>query len=228
MKQSPSVRSPEQIYSSYSHVYDLFFDSVFEPGRRRAIETLALQPGERVLEVGVGTGLSLPWYPRGCDITGIDISSTMLAKARRKAAELKREDITLVRMSAEHLKYDDGTFDKILLPHVISCVEHPRRVIEEVHRVCAPGGRVVFLNHFGSRNRIVATGERRLTPLTRRLGFVLTIPLSMITESDLFHIESVEKVNIMGVSSVVSCIRDGHRRNAAGPAPFARASHTDS
>jgi len=207
MKNDNSVQRAEQIYSSYSHVYDLFFDSLLEPGRRRAIEALDVAPGDRVLEIGVGTGLSFPFYPPGCDITGIDISATMLAKARRKAADLHRNDITLVKMSAEALQYDDATFDKVILSHVISCVENPLRVIEEAHRVCSPGGRVVFLNHFRSHNTIVARGEHHLNPLTRKLGFVLTIPLRMITESGLFECESVERVNILGVSSVVSCKR---------------------
>jgi len=202
-----SVQRAEQIYSSYSGVYDLIFDAIFEPGRKRAIETLDAQPGDAVLEVGIGTGLSLPHYPGGCLITGIDISADMLDKAASKLEGLGRRDVTLHRMSAEHLEFADGAFDKVLLPHVISCVEKPRRVVQEVHRVCRPGGRVVFLNHFGSRNRIVAKGERYLNPVARKLGFVLDIPFGMVADSGLFHIESVEKVNLMGVTSVVSCIR---------------------
>jgi phosphatidylethanolamine/phosphatidyl-N-methylethanolamine N-methyltransferase len=219
-----SVQRPEQIYSSYSHVYDLFFDTLLEPGRRRAIEALRIEPGDTILEVGVGTGLSLPYYPRSCHIIGIDISSTMLANARRKVRDLGRDDtVTLQRMSAEVLEYEDGCFDKVLLSHVISCVENPRRVIEEIHRVCRPRGRTVFLNHFKSRNRLVARGEHHLTPLTRRLGFVLDIPMSMVTESGLFRIEMIERVNLLGSSSVVSCIRNGDasRDDAVAHAPTA-------
>ena len=202
-----SVQRAEQIYSSYSGVYDLIFEAILEPGRKRAIEALEAKPGEAVLEVGIGTGLSLPYYPHGCLIAGIDISSTMLEKAASKLASLGRDDVSLQRMSAEALDFPDSTFDKILLSHVISCVENPRQVVEEVHRVCRPGGRVVFLNHFGSGNRIVARGERYLNPLSRKMGFVLDIPLNMVTDCGLFRIESVEKVNLLGVSSVVSCIR---------------------
>lgn len=211
-----SVQRAEQIYSSYSHVYDLIFDSIFEPGRRRSIEALSIEPEDRILEIGVGTGLSFPYYPRRCHVVGIDIASSMLRKARQKVLELGREDsITLERMSAEAIDYPDAAFDKVVLSHVISCVEHPRLVVQEVARVCRPGGRVVFLNHFKSRNRLVARGERHLTPLTRRLGFVLDIPMSMVTDSDAFTIENIERVNLMGVSSVVSCIRNGNLTSRA-------------
>jgi phosphatidylethanolamine/phosphatidyl-N-methylethanolamine N-methyltransferase len=202
-----SVQHAERIYSSYSRVYDIFFDAILEPGRRRAIQALEIRPGDTILEIGVGTGLSLPHYPSRCRIVGIDISTRMLHQARRRAAALGRRDVTLERMSAEALSYPDASFDRVLLSHVISCVEHPRRVIEEVHRVCRPRARAVFLNHFQSRKRLIAEGERRLTPLTRRLGFVLDIPQGLITDSGLFEVERIERVNIFGVSSVVSCLR---------------------
>jgi len=203
-----SVQRAEQIYSSYSHVYDLFFDAVLEPGRRRAIDALALRRGDRVLEVGIGTGLSLPHYPqRFCDIFGIDISATMLSKAAHKVDELGRTDVSLMRMSADAIAFPDATFDRILLSHVIGSVSEPRRVLAEVHRVCRRGGRVVFLNTFKSRNPIVARGEHHLTPLTRKLGFVLTIPLDLLEENRLFQLDSVEKVNLLGVSSLVCCTR---------------------
>ncbi len=203
-----SVRQAERIYSSYSHVYDLFFDAVLEPGRRRAITALGLQRGDRVLEVGIGTGLSLPHYPpRYCDIVGIDISATMLSVAARKVAALGRTDVSLLRMSADAIAFPDATFDRILLSHVIGSVEEPRRVLGEVHRVCRRGGRVVFLNHFKSHNPIVARGEHHLTPLTRKLGFTLTIPLELLEQGGLFRLDSVEKVNLLGVSSLVCCTR---------------------
>jgi len=202
-----SVQHAERIYSSYSHVYDLFFDAVLEPGRRRAIDALALHRGDRILEVGIGTGLSLPHYPRHCSIVGIDISATMLAKASDKVDELERRDVSLMRMSADAIAFSDATFDRILLSHVIGSVEEPRRVLREVHRVCRRGGRVVLLNHFRSRNPIVARGEHHLTPLTRKLGFVLTIPLDLLEEEGLFRLDSVEKVNMLGVSSLVCCTR---------------------
>jgi len=207
-----SIERAEQIYSSYSGVYDLLFDTILQPGRRRAISAMAIQPGDQILEVGVGTGLSLPLYPDHCHLTGIDISLPMLRKAADKVARLGLTNVSLRRMPAELLAWPAATFDKVLLSYVISCVERPEQVIREVHRVCRPGGRVLFLNHFLSRNRLMAWGERKLTPLSKNLGFVLDMPISLITGSGLFRVEKIERVNLLGLWSLVICeplARDG-------------------
>ncbi len=203
-----SIERVEEIYSSYSGIYDLLFDAILQPGRRRAIDAMEIEPGDDILEVGVGTGLSLPLYPsEGCQVTGIDISAPMLRRAADKVVSLGRTNVVLKQMSAERLKWPDATFDKVLLSYVISAVENPLQVIREVHRVCRPGGRVLFLNHFHSRNRILAWGERRLNPLARRLGFVLDLPLSLVTGSGLFEVERIERANLFGLWSLVSCVR---------------------
>lgn len=200
-----SIERAEQIYSSYSGVYDLLFDAILQPGRKRAIAAMEIQRGDSILEVGVGTGLSLPLYPEGCRVTGIDISLPMLNKAAEKVMKLGRSNVDLRRMSAERLKWPDATFDHVLLSYVISCVEKPEQVIAEVHRVCKPGGRVLFLNHFHSGNRLVAWGERQLTPLTKRLGFVLDLPFSVVTGSGLFKVERIDRVNLLGMWSLAIC-----------------------
>jgi len=202
-----AIERAEQIYSSYSGVYDLLFDTILQPGRKRAIETMAIRPGDSILEVGVGTGLSLPYYPAGCRLTGVDISAPMLRHASDRADALPDLDANLVQMSAECLRWPEATFDKVLLSYVISCVGDPAKVVSEVHRVCRPGGRVYFLNHFHSRNRIMAWGERRLTPLSRNLGFVLDMPLEVVTGSGLFEIERIERVNLLRLWSLVTCVR---------------------
>ncbi|HET6373890.1 MAG TPA: methyltransferase domain-containing protein [Candidatus Polarisedimenticolia bacterium] len=201
-----AIERVEEIYSSYSGVYDLLFDAILSPGRRRAIQAMEIDGGDRILEVGVGTGLSLSYYPAGCHVTGIDISLPMLQKAAKKVGR-SRASVDLKRMSAEHLKWPDASFDKVLLSYVISCVERPEQVVREVHRVCRPGGRVLFLNHFHSSGRLHAWGERRLTPLTKRLGFVLDLPLTAVTGTGLFEIERIERVNLFGLWSLVSCTR---------------------
>jgi len=202
-----AIERAEQIYSSYSGIYDLLFDTILQPGRRRAITAMEIEAGDEILEVGVGTGLSLPLYPEGCRVTGIDISRPMLDKAVARAAAQGRASIVLKQMSAEHLKYPEATFDKVLLSYVISAVERPEQVIKEVHRVCKPGGRVLFLNHFLSRNPILEWGEKRLTPLSRRLGFVLDMPMGVVTAGGQFEVERIERVNLLGLWSLVSCTR---------------------
>jgi phosphatidylethanolamine/phosphatidyl-N-methylethanolamine N-methyltransferase len=202
-----AVEHAERIYSSYSGVYDYLFDTILQPGRRRAVESLAIEGGDKILEVGVGTGLSLPLYPTGCRVTGIDISAAMLEKASERIDDLGMDHIDLRLMSAERLEWPDGSFDKVLLSYVISCVEHPDRVIREVHRVCRPAGHVLFLNHFLSPHSPVAWAERCLTPLSRRMGFVLDLPMRRVTDSGLFEIASIERVNILGLWSLVDCVR---------------------
>jgi len=201
-----AIERAEQIYSSYSGVYDLLFDTILQPGRKRAIEAMAIRPGDAILEVGVGTGLSLPYYPTDCRLTGIDISGPMLRHAGERSDALPDLDVDLIQMSAERLLWPEATFDKVLLPYVISCVADPAKVLSEVHRVCRPGGRVYFLNHFHSRNRIMAWGGRRLTPLSRKLGFVLDMPFEVVTGSGLFTVERIEKVNLLRLWSLVTCI----------------------
>jgi phosphatidylethanolamine/phosphatidyl-N-methylethanolamine N-methyltransferase len=188
-----TMEGVERIYSSYSGVYDLFFDAILNPGRKRAISAMRLSPGHRVLEIGVGTGLSLPMYPPGCHITGIDISRAMLDKALDKVSSLPEEAqarISLLRMAAENLVLPDQSFDRVLLPYVISCVDKPDQVVREAHRVCAP----------------LAWLEQRLTPLSRKLGFVLDMPLDVITRTGLFDIERLERVNYPGLWTLAVCV----------------------
>jgi len=198
----------ERIYSSYSGVYDLLFDAILHPGRRRAVEAMDLAPGHRVLEVGVGTGLSLPLYPEECHVTAVDISRAMLRRARERVDDPRqgcRAAIDLRQMSAERLQLPGGAFDRVLLSYLISCVDRPDQVVAEVHRVCAPEGRVLFLNHFAARGRAWSRVERTLTPLSRWLGFVLDMPLDVITRTGLFRIERVERVNAARLWTLAVC-----------------------
>jgi phosphatidylethanolamine/phosphatidyl-N-methylethanolamine N-methyltransferase len=198
----------ERIYSSYSGVYDLLFDALLHPGRRRAVDAMQLSPGDRVLEVGVGTGLSLPLYPAGSRVTAIDISRAMLRKAQARVDDPDagcRADVVLRQMSAERLQFPDAAFDRVLLSYVISCVDRPDQVVSEVRRVCAPGGRALFLGHFAGTRGLWPRVERALTPLSRRLGFALDTPLDVITRSGLFRVERVERVNVPRLWTLAVC-----------------------
>jgi phosphatidylethanolamine/phosphatidyl-N-methylethanolamine N-methyltransferase len=185
----------ERIYDSYSRVYDLLFKNVFQPGRECAVQSLGIQPGDRVLEVGVGTGLSLPYYPSHSDVTGIDISSAMLKHSRIRARELGLRRARFLRMEAENMDLPDASFDRVMATYVLSTVADPAGVISELSRVCRPGGTIVIMNHFRSRNRFLALSERTLTPLTRKFGFVLDLSLDSLLNDSRFTAERVEKVN---------------------------------
>ena len=127
---------------------------------------MGIRPGDRVLEVGVGTGINASLYPRDCSVTGIDLSSPMLEKARERVARKGVRNVRLLQMDAANLKFADDTFDIVYAPYVISVVPDPVAVTREMVRVCRPGGRIVILNHFRSKSRVGAWLERMIAPFT--------------------------------------------------------------
>jgi phosphatidylethanolamine/phosphatidyl-N-methylethanolamine N-methyltransferase len=193
------ARRIEKVYSVLAKVYDDFFDWALGPGRRQAVSRLPIRPGERVLEVGVGTGLSLPFYPSNCHLTGIDISEPMLDQARERAESLGREDVDLRLMDARDLAFPDGIFDHVLAPYVISVVSEPERVMAEIRRVCKPGGTVIVVNHFLSTNPVLRMFERATTPASRWIGFRLDLPVSVVTDTAGLETTEVRRVNMFGL-----------------------------
>ena len=129
----------ERVYSRLSSHYDLLFDKVFQSGREQAIRAMELRPGERVLEVGVGTGLALPLYPRTVEVVGIDLSEGMLEEARDRINRLGLRHVSVLRMDASALQFQEAAFDAVLAPYVISVVSDPRRVLAEMKRVSGQG-----------------------------------------------------------------------------------------
>ena len=127
---------------------------------------MGIAPGDRVLEVGVGTGINACLYPRDCAVTGIDFSAPMLEKARERFERKGVSNVRLHEMDATELSFADDRFDIVYAPYVISVVPDPVAVVREMFRVCRPGGRVIFLNHFRSKNRAGAWMERVIAPFT--------------------------------------------------------------
>ena len=188
----------ERVYSRLSSHYDLLFDKVFQSGREQAIRAMELRPGERVLEVGVGTGLALPLYPRTVEVVGIDLSEGMLEEARDRINRLGLRHVSVLRMDASALQFQEATFDAVLAPYVISVVSDPRRVLAEMKRVCRPGGRLVVVNHFLSRNPLKASVEKALTPLSVHVGFRLDTPLTTVLQDPGLTLEIKKRVNLLG------------------------------
>ncbi len=197
-----------RVYEKIASFYDVLFGPALHAGRRQAIDRMTIKSGDRVLEVGVGTGINASLYPRGCHVTGIDLSTSMLDKARERVARLGLDHIRLIEMDAADLKFPDESFDVVFACYLMTVVPDPVRVAAEMRRVCRPGGRVVFLNHFRSANPIVAGIERSLSPLTARLvGFKTDFDLpGFLAQADLAPV-TVQKVNVPRIFSVVTWIK---------------------
>jgi phosphatidylethanolamine/phosphatidyl-N-methylethanolamine N-methyltransferase len=197
----------EGVYDKLAKVYDLIFGPTLHPGRLRAIQRMGIQPGERVLEVGVGTGINVSLYPAHCLVTGIDFSGSMLEKARERAARKGILNVRLLQMDAADLKFADDSFDIVYAPYLISVVPDPVRVAQEMRRVCRPGGRIIFLNHFQSPNPVLSRIERLISPFTIHIGFKSDLDLpAFLAQADLQPV-SIEKVNVPRIWSLVTSVK---------------------
>jgi phosphatidylethanolamine/phosphatidyl-N-methylethanolamine N-methyltransferase len=195
------------VYDKLAKVYDFTFGPTLHPGRLRAIDRMDIQPGERVLEVGVGTGINLSLYPDNCSVTGIDFSESMLEIARERAARKDIRNVRLVQMDAADLKFADNSFDIVYAPYLISVVPDPVRVAGEMRRVCRPGGRVILLNHFLSPNLILSRIERMISPFTIHIGFKADLDMpAFLTQAEM-QPQSIEKVNFPKIWSLVTVIK---------------------
>jgi phosphatidylethanolamine/phosphatidyl-N-methylethanolamine N-methyltransferase len=172
IRQLMHIQAVKAAYRRYARIYDVIFGAVLQPGRRAVLEALNLKPGDRVLEVGVGTGISLPLYPRNVRITGIDVSLEMLEKARARVERAKLSNLeALLEMDAEAMAFPDASFDKVVAMYVVSVVPRPEKLLEELHRVCRPDGDIFIVNHFQSENPIVGRLERALAGFSSQIGF---------------------------------------------------------
>jgi phosphatidylethanolamine/phosphatidyl-N-methylethanolamine N-methyltransferase len=158
-------------YARWAPIYDRVFGKVFERGRRTSIEA-AEQVGGRILEVGVGTGISLPDYSRANRIVGLDISEPMLRKARQRVAEHKLDNVeVLAVMDAEHLALPDASFDVVVAQYVITAVPNPEATLDEFARVLRPGGEIILVNHIGAERGMRRAFEQGFAPVARQLGW---------------------------------------------------------
>lgn len=193
----------ERAYGMYARFYDLIFGAVLEGGRRALCDEVAAQAPPSVLEVGVGTGLTLARYPAATALTGIDLSRDMLRHAQRRADALPERRITLHCMDAEQLAFDDASFDCVTLPYVLSVTPDPARLTAELRRVCKPGGDIFVLNHFSGGNAVWAPLERLASGLAARIGFRSDFPFAPHMEHPDWTLVSVRKVNLLGLTTLV-------------------------
>ena len=210
------THSIEKAYQRYANIYDLTFGKIFHRRRVVSADLLDIQPGEKVLEVGVGTGLTLPFFPAHCEVTGIDLSAHMLEKAKKNIASHGMENVEIMQMDATHMDFPDNHFDSVIAAYVISVVPDPVKVLKEMMRVCKKDGKIVFINHFKCDNRLIAAIEGLISPLSRHLGFKTDLELSPLLEQlPDFKVERVEGVNLFNYWKVVEGINEKTDTKAA-------------
>ena len=166
----------QKAYARWAPVYDLVFGALFNRGRRAAIAA-ADQVGGRILEVGVGTGISLPGYSSQNRIIGIDLSEAMLRKAQQRVANLSLSNVEKLEvMDAKHLSFPDASFDVVVATHVISTVPNPEAALDECARMLRPGGEMILLSRIGADAGLRHLVETMLQPIVRRLGWRSEFP----------------------------------------------------
>ncbi|MGD9850922.1 MAG: class I SAM-dependent methyltransferase [Nitrospirales bacterium] len=206
------LKKVERVYTAYASVYDHTFGKAFKQSRESAVRGLQIEPGCRVLEVGVGTGEALPLYPGHCDVLGIDLSDGMLEHARRRVDQHQLSHVTLKRMDAGNMQLSDDTFDIVMAAYVVTAVPDYRTVVNEMIRVCKPGGRIVMLNHFSNGNKVIAAVEKLISPLCKHIGFRTDLALNTVLEGTSLIVASKKKVNPLRFWHLVECVnkKNGH------------------
>ena len=194
-------------YARWAPVYDVVFGRTVEAGRKAAVE-IANRSGGRLLDVGVGTGLSLPLYRADASITGIDLSPQMLERARGRAARAGLANIEAIReMDAQNLAFPDESFDTVVSMYTITAVPDPIRVMQEIVRVTKSGGTIVIVSHFHSGHPLWGRVESLLTPLTRRLGWRPELSLDAIAGVEGAELRQQRRLGLLNLFSVVEFAR---------------------
>jgi len=198
-----------KLYSEYCHLYEPIFHRMFEPRIRAAVESLRIKPGAKVLEVGVGAGVSLSAYPPHAEVIGIDLSADMLEHAQRKVESHGWTHVRLRQMDALNMDFPDESFDYVTAFHVISVVPDPERLVREIARVTRPGGKVLIINHFRSEKKWLGPLVALLDPVTRRLGWRTTLRFADVVGHSPLQVEHRFKIPRRSLFTVVIARKPG-------------------
>jgi phosphatidylethanolamine/phosphatidyl-N-methylethanolamine N-methyltransferase len=208
------LASIRRAYKRYAGMYDVVFGAAMNPGRKLAVATANKRPKQRVLEVGVGTGLALPLYRRDITVVGIDVSPEMLERARDKVDERGLRNVeALLEMDAENLTFPDQSFDTVIAMYVASVVPHPERLMSEMRRVCKPDGDILIVNHFTSDGGPLRAVEFLINPLSKTLGWRPEFDMKSLLRTAGVEVKNIRPAHPMGMFKVIHC------KNAPARAP---------
>ncbi|HTJ09516.1 MAG TPA: methyltransferase domain-containing protein [Candidatus Binataceae bacterium] len=192
-----------RVYSDLARFYDHTFGRIFVDHEHEIIEQLNLRPDQQVLEVGVGTGISLDAYPPYVKVVGIDPSADMLAHAIKKTRDNGWGHIDVRQGDALHLEFPDNSFDWVTTFHVMSVVPDPLRMMQEMLRVCKPGGKIVLINHFASENPLLYSLVWIANPLTKHLGWTTRLQVRDVIDGHQISVERNERISRTSFHRVV-------------------------
>ena len=202
-------------YNNLVPAYQAIWPAVAKKRLQYALKTMGFPDEARVLEVGVGTGLSLSSYPSHIRLTGVDLSESMLAEAQQLIDDHDWQHVDVMPMNAEKLEFDDDSFDIVTAFHTISVVSDPRAMMSEVVRVCRPGGRVLMINHFRSSNPLVAPLVDATGIVTKRLGWRTDLRLDEILNDLPVRLDERYKPNPFSLFTIMKATCKPE--NPAGP-----------
>lgn len=207
-------------YDVWAWFYDMTFGALVRNRQHRALQHLRAQPGDRVLDIGVGTGMLLPHYPRDVTVIGVDLSAGMLAKAADKKRQAGLDHCRLVRADAMTLPFAAESFDHIVITHTISVVSDPARLIEGATRLLKPRGRIILLNHFRSTSSVIAWFEKLLNPIFVVIGWRSDVALEDVLKLSELNVDYRFKTRLIDLWQIVVLTRSQPRRTPAPALPL--------
>ena len=195
----------ERLYSFYSPFYDYVFGLLLGPGRRRAFNFLKHHRDMKILEVGVGPGSTLDYYPPNSQVVGIDISAPMIRRARRKASSLNSGNrYEFHVMDACNLEFPDNSFDLVMAAYLITTVSDPQQVCREMLRVVKPGGQIIAVNHSRCQNGShLGRLEDILAPVFVRIGFTTDLDVIRVMEESGIEVEQAVRCNLLNTGRII-------------------------
>lgn len=201
------INEVKSAYKTWAPFYDKTFGLLTSRGSRRIINHINKRSG-KVLEVGVGTGISLQHYSPDLAITGIDVSSHMLARARQKVADKNLSNVEAIHeMDARKMDFPDNHFDTVVAMYLVSVVPEPERVVAEMARVCKPGGEVLILNHFAAEKGAMAKIERFMAPFSGKIGWHSDFSILRVTGEDQLEIKEQKKQAPLGMFTFLRMVK---------------------